>query len=206
MTWNGVAVKAGKLGNGPTDNTAITTPVTINLTIDLDAKTYVVWVGDTKLSDDDGTGWGRYGTDDYTGFIGFDRTIKGLKWEWSANKNGNTGDFIEIDKVVFYTGEPSSSAPAAKESTSKEVLIQSVEHVNDFKIYPNPSNGVFTVQLPNANKAIIEVMDPTGTVVYAKQFQDNRFTVQIEHLKKGMYFLKITQEGQNSIIQNILIN
>lgn len=203
---NDITLKAGKLGNGPTNSTAITSPVTINLTIDLDAQTYVVWVGDTKPSDDDGTGWGRYGTDDYSGSIGFDRTIKGVKWEWSANKNGNSGDFIEIDKVVFYTGVPASSTPAAKENIEKETLTQFIENKNDFRIYPNPSSGVFTVQLPNTNKAFVEIIKPTGDVIYAKQFQGNRFAVEVEHLKKGMYFLKITQEGQQPIIQNILIN
>ena len=101
--WTG-DIKAGKLVNGHTsagtdgDPAYSPLPVTVNFTIDLDAETYVVWVGDGNPSDDDGTAWGRYGTA-YSGDINFDRTISHLKWQWKANKDADDpiNDFIEID-------------------------------------------------------------------------------------------------------------
>jgi len=68
------------------------------------------------------------------------------------------------------------------------------------KVYPNPSNGIFKVQMPGSyeNEPLqISIYDITGMLV-EKVVKDagNEFSMNLSHLK-GAYFLKIKSENQN---------
>ncbi|MFT6166387.1 MAG: hypothetical protein ACJAV5_000484 [Vicingaceae bacterium] len=62
-------------------------------------------------------------------------------------------------------------------------------------IYPNPSKGVFQIELPentNINKVEIEVIDLTGKLVRSQTKQDkNGLIVSIDSAPSGVYFVRI---------------
>lgn len=62
-------------------------------------------------------------------------------------------------------------------------------------IYPNPSSGKVYFDLPNENEGTlsIQLVDITGKEVYFSQFdQTNGQLVDLSHLKKGTYIVKVT--------------
>lgn len=71
---------------------------------------------------------------------------------------------------------------------------------NDIKIYPNPSNGLFTIEM-NGNLSAtyqIKIYDITGSVVYSKKIQNQQFInehVNVSHKSKGIYLLYIKSDS-----------
>jgi hypothetical protein len=61
-----------------------------------------------------------------------------------------------------------------------------------FSIYPNPSNGVFNVQLVDPSSVMnVTVMDIAGRVVYANDNVDNTFVVDLSSAASGTYMINI---------------
>lgn len=74
--------------------------------------------------------------------------------------------------------------------------------VAEAKVFPNPSNGIFNVQL-NANAtATVKVVDILGQVVYASTenfVAGQRKAIDLSNQAKGMYILTIEGEGVNAV-------
>lgn len=189
---NGGHIKAGLLGNTEMSSGAKTVPVTLNYTIDLDAGTYTIWIGDSKPDEDDGTAWhARY--PQHTGTIDFNRTIGGISWKWYANHNGATGNFIEIDRVVIYKGED-------------EVLAVPKFENLPATIYPTLNQGAFSVDLGNLSTAYLEVYNIAGVLVHSEQINNKNTLVEIPKVtNKGMYFVRLRSSGFSPSIYKIII-
>ncbi len=77
-----------------------------------------------------------------------------------------------------------------------EVLSAKEESLEDFKVYPNPSEGSFTVSfILKAEDVALQLFDILGRRVMQKSYQSNslEFKQRIETggLTKGIYFLKV---------------
>ncbi|MBS1937917.1 MAG: T9SS type A sorting domain-containing protein, partial [Bacteroidetes bacterium] len=59
------------------------------------------------------------------------------------------------------------------------------------RVFPNPSNGSFQVELPNgmAGRTDLQVMDVTGRVVYLQAIAARTATMDLGHLPNGLYTL-----------------
>ena len=74
---------------------------------------------------------------------------------------------------------------------------------NDFKMYPNPSNGNFYIE--NSNKAFsIEIYNIVGQKVYERK-NTTGSTLTVTNLNKGVYLVKITDDSK-SLIKKLIIN
>jgi uncharacterized membrane protein len=74
----------------------------------------------------------------------------------------------------------------------------------DFKLYPNPSNGIFSIEMENVKKYSIEIYSTLGKVVYSKN-DNSESTLNINHLQTGIYLIKITMDS-NTKTKRIIIN
>jgi len=73
--------------------------------------------------------------------------------------------------------------------------VNNVEE-NQFKVYPNPSNGSFTIQLPTASgDALITVVDIMGNTVLTNTAHGNS-AINVEHIAAGNYMITVQAEGQ----------
>ncbi|MCD4793548.1 MAG: T9SS type A sorting domain-containing protein [Bacteroidales bacterium] len=74
-------------------------------------------------------------------------------------------------------------------------------------IYPNPSDGIYTVNLNTQNsnlKTKITITDLTGEIVYSENYIDNNeITINISTEKSGIYFLKFISDNK-IIIKKII--
>ena len=73
---------------------------------------------------------------------------------------------------------------------------------NSFYIYPNPSNGIFTLVSGSNKIEEIEVFDVTGKVIMSKEEFDlstNQISIDIASASQGIYFLKITANNQSTV-------
>lgn len=80
-----------------------------------------------------------------------------------------------------------------------EVVGASGREINNFKIYPNPSSGIFYVK--SNNEITIEVIDLFGQSVLKNQGK----LVDLSTFKKGAYIFRI-QTGNTSVTRTVIKN
>ncbi len=68
-------------------------------------------------------------------------------------------------------------------------------------IYPNPTTGVFTVELNNGSTKIIEVIDVTGRIVLANTTSNDKVDFNINTLANGVYYIKIQSTSSIEVIK-----
>jgi hypothetical protein len=66
----------------------------------------------------------------------------------------------------------------------------------DFKVYPNPSNGTFTVRTFRKMDRL-EIRSIAGTIVYAEQLKSANVQIQLSDLESGIYFVTIDSKGDS---------
>jgi hypothetical protein len=70
-------------------------------------------------------------------------------------------------------------------------------------VFPNPSNGIFNVNLPAGKAYTLEVMDLTGKTIQRQSATGNAL-LKLENTAKGIYLLKVTGEG-NVAVRKLIV-
>ena len=137
----------------------------------------------------------------------------GATW---TNWGGNGVQYLEIEFVsntVGYAGGFSDPGTASLLGMFKysgvPLGVNSVGvPVATLEMYPNPSNGLITLNLTSSKEgAVINVMDAMGKVVYSENVKNASFekhTLNLEHLAKGIYSVNIVKAGETAT-QKIII-
>jgi hypothetical protein len=75
------------------------------------------------------------------------------------------------------------------------------------KVYPNPSNGIFTIDLINfEDKASICIYDLTGSMYYESKMESTTNNkLNFSFLRKGIYFVKIISNNKQ-FVKKIFVN
>lgn len=74
-----------------------------------------------------------------------------------------------------------------------------IKEAMEFNIYPNPSNGTFTIQLPQLGNTEVIITDVAGKVIERRIIKDNNArTVEfaLGDIARGMYMVKVINAGQ----------
>jgi hypothetical protein len=71
-------------------------------------------------------------------------------------------------------------------------------------VYPNPSNGVFTVELPQAKGYTFMVTDLSGKLVKQQTASVGNNVLDMTGAAKGVYFLKVVSEA-GSAVRKIIV-
>jgi parallel beta-helix repeat protein len=66
-------------------------------------------------------------------------------------------------------------------------------------VFPNPSNGIFNVSLPQGKAFEMEVTDLTGRVVMKDTSAAKNTQLDLSQAAKGIYLLKVTSEGSAAV-------
>jgi PKD repeat protein len=81
---------------------------------------------------------------------------------------------------------------------------------DEFSVYPNPNNGIFTIEFGNVleDNVTIKVLNTLGGVAYKAEdvnvYSSYKQTIDLSDLHKGLYFLVI-ENYQGSTINRIII-
>ncbi len=87
--------------------------------------------------------------------------------------------------------------------TTKSTKTTAIVDFSDFKMYPNPSNGNFSID--NSNKAFsVEIYNVLGQKVFETKNADGS-NLSVTNLNKGVYLVKITDDTK-SLIKKLIIN
>jgi hypothetical protein len=125
----------------------------------------------------------------------------GLSYTWNP---GGTGSSIVVSPSVntTYTLQGNNSSGCSNTS----VFTQSVTNCTatgimlsssggEIKIYPNPSQGKFTVEGPGGERNV-EIYNSNGELVYRKGITGNKNEINIQELCNGIYFIILREESR----------
>jgi len=75
----------------------------------------------------------------------------------------------------------------------------------NFKVYPNPNNGTFTISLDNEDNTnyTIDLTDLSGRTVYSNDLSETQLTINVAGLANGSYILHLS--GNDVIISEQVI-
>jgi len=128
----------------------------------------------------------------------------GSSYVWST---GDTSKSITVSvsgrDSVMITGSdgcvsPSSRAIAITVNVCTDVLQETGLGIEKLAVYPNPSSGSFTVNLPGINNELIVISatNALGQIVYQKLTTAASYQVNLSECPNGIYFLTLlTSEG-----------
>ncbi|MDO9188111.1 MAG: T9SS type A sorting domain-containing protein [Bacteroidia bacterium] len=133
--------------------------------------------------------------------------------------NSATTQSVIVDGDVLAAGDYSYSVIVSGsngcEATDTVIVkvdlcagINEENEVAVFSLYPNPSQGEFTITTTSSSKndIVIEVADIEGRVIYKEKIsQFTSKTIQLNNAAPGIYFVKIQDAGNNRI-QKLIIN
>ncbi len=71
-------------------------------------------------------------------------------------------------------------------------------------IFPNPSSGLFTLQLQNAEVAKLEIYNVIGEKVYETKITSLQTTIDLKAYSKGIYFAEIIT-GKGNCVKKIIV-
>lgn len=82
----------------------------------------------------------------------------------------------------------------------------SVNNINSsISIYPNPSNGLITIEIENLNEFNqFKVIDLSGKVVFESNINSNKTNVDLVGLSKGVYLIQLVNEKEVQTKQLII--
>ncbi|RLD74052.1 MAG: hypothetical protein DRJ02_01150 [Bacteroidetes bacterium] len=92
-------------------------------------------------------------------------------------------------------------------SDTVTIVVTGVDELSleSVSVYPNPSNGKFTVGLPAGADVELNVMDLTGKSVYRSAASET-VTIDLSKLYKGMYLLHIyDRNNDTSVVKKLVI-
>ncbi|MDP4267321.1 MAG: S8/S53 family peptidase [Bacteroidota bacterium] len=94
---------------------------------------------------------------------------------------------------------------AIKNTVSLINAIKQIDITSDLKVYPNPGNGLYTIEMVSefSGEQYIEVYNLLGKVIYAQKWVTsqgiNRTQVNMNGVARGTYLMKITSSQGFSV-------
>ncbi len=109
---------------------------------------------------------------------------------------------INAPNACIPTGTSKAQGGPYSQSTSniEDDLIthQANNNVSKIKVYPNPNNGLFTLELPNDKETTILAYDIMGKLVYKTICQTKKQQIDIQNLDKGVYVFEVKNANEIS--------
>ncbi|MES2748741.1 MAG: T9SS type A sorting domain-containing protein [Bacteroidota bacterium] len=108
-----------------------------------------------------------------------------------------------IFRIVFHSDEGvTNEGVVVDDFLISGTLATDSFDLNTLSIYPNPSNGIFTINSGNFPIEKIEVYDVTGKIINVEnnvQMSNNSSVLDLTHVATGLYFVRITSNNQKTV-------
>jgi PKD repeat protein len=138
----------------------------------------------------------------------------GATYQWLDCNNGFSTMPGETNSVFVATSNGSYAVEVTQNNCVDTtacfdvttVGIEAMENQQTITIYPNPSKGIFTIYSYFDNSVPIQIIDLLGKEVLSPTNIDNGVnTIDISHLNKGIYFIKIINLKE-TYVHRIVLN
>ncbi|TCO09775.1 T9SS type A sorting domain-containing protein [Natronoflexus pectinivorans] len=76
---------------------------------------------------------------------------------------------------------------------SVQTSVNSLKQNNKYNIYPNPSNGIYTIEV--SQKSSVRVFNISGQLVHSSEIHEGKTQISMEHLPGGLYNIVIYNDS-----------
>jgi hypothetical protein len=115
-----------------------------------------------------------------------------------------SGTFCGGVSGIISADQPSEKSKTEKALPEKPNIVAEEKSV---KVYPNPNNGQFTLELTNIESgATVDIYNMLGARVYQSTTTNGvRHKINLPGIKKGIYFVKI-MDGKKQFTRKMIVN
>jgi hypothetical protein len=85
------------------------------------------------------------------------------------------------------------------------VGINELNNGNNFEIYPNPNNGIFTIDSKDVIQKI-EVTNIAGQTLFSETTSEKTHQLHLNHFSQGIYFIKVSYQDGLTITKKVIVN
>lgn len=119
---------------------------------------------------------------------------------WTANSAGKGEIVYEITDMAMPTDKRlvTFKLEAAFPTATEESKVKSFTN-----LFPNPTKGMLTVELPDNSYSEINILDIAGKTVYSQKINELNTKLDLSNLEKGTYIL--TSKGNSFLRKSIVL-
>lgn len=85
-------------------------------------------------------------------------------------------------------------------------LSENTKSIGGLKLYPNPNNGIFTLEANTNAEKQIELADVTGRIILTEVSTDTQVQININAFADGIYYLKVKSDSATEVIKVVKSN
>lgn len=133
--------------------------------------------------------------------VGGQWTGTDLNWtQYTYALDALTNEENVVFRLVWHSDQSVNFEGAVVDNFFVDGTLSTSEFsLNDIRVYPNPSDGIFTVKTTNIETYDYEVIDITGkTILSQKDVISNYHQVDMSNFSNGIYFLKLQSGSQQT--------
>lgn len=124
---------------------------------------------------------------------------------WSTNENTSSVAVSPTVQTTYTVNGTDANGCVSTTTVTQDVSlctgIVSLSNVESIKVYPNPNNGLFVLELVSASK--VTVTNALGQVIISETFEAGKHSVDLHNETNGIYFIKLIANNQQQIIKVI---
>ena len=128
-------------------------------------------------------------------------------YTWSTGASTASVSLNEPNPGVYtYFVSGSSTEGCKSNKVTLGITVSSCSGIEEnesqtYRMYPNPSNGLVTLESGRNESFNVNVTDLTGREVLSLQAQNSACTLNIQDFANGVYFVKIQSIHGNQILR-----
>lgn len=116
--------------------------------------------------------------------------------------DGNTSQYFRA--FICESGQKSTITNNTDNVTDRKVNDPSSENYGNKVIcYPNPSNGIFTIELPNEEPGMLKIFNPAGQSIFEKKILSGDL-INLSSFPKGCYYTVISTK-ENTFREKVIV-
>jgi len=130
---------------------------------------------------------------------------------WSNGQNEPTAsNLIDGETYTLQVMDATGCITESSITIESIVAIEAIENLAHFSLAPNPSTGIFNINLSlNTRQDIqIDLLNNTGPLlktITKESSLGNNYAINLHHLSNGLYFLRF-RIGNENFVEKIILN
>lgn len=139
------------------------------------------------------------------------RLNTGITWVYGDGDTGHAHQSFHrytVPGTYYYCFYSDSCGPVCDSVTvptkaTGSIGLEENKSILSINVYPNPTTGILSLEsITGANIEAVKIFDLSGALVYQRdQVLATRLSLTLNHLAKGIYFLKIDAAGDVELIR-----